>query len=96
MRTKHNVRTLGHLVDFLDEDGAPLFELRHDMDVVHDLLTHIHRSAIALQCLLDGDNRTINTRTIAARSGQQHTLGTVDRTVLQPFASRTGPTGNTG
>ena len=67
VRAEHDVRALGHLVDLLDEDRALALELGDDVDVVHDLLAHVDRRAEALERLLDGDDRTVDTGAVAAR-----------------------------
>ena len=40
-------RALGHLVGLVDEDRAALAQLGHDVHVVHDLLAHVDRRAVA-------------------------------------------------
>ena len=55
-----------------------------DVPVVHDLLAHVDRGAVALQRLLDGLHRPVDAGAVAARFGQQHPLSAVliDRTGL--------------
>ena len=43
MGGKNDVRALGYLADLVDEDRALLFEGRDHVDVMHDLLAHVHR-----------------------------------------------------
>ena len=86
VRAEDDVRALGHLVDLVDEDRARCLELGDDMDVVHDLLAHVHRGAEALERLLDGDHRAVDTGAIPARRGQQHPLLSGDGDILEALA----------
>ena len=82
VRAEDDVRALGHLVDLVDEDGALLLERRDDVDVVHDLLAHVDGRAVVLERLLDGDDRTVDSRAVAARGREQHPLGPGDGGIL--------------
>jgi hypothetical protein len=46
VRGKNDCRAFGHLVKFLDENRAALFERLHDVPVVNDLLSYVDGSAI--------------------------------------------------
>jgi hypothetical protein len=63
---------LGHLVELLDEDRAPLGERVDDVLVVHDLLADVDRGAVEVERLLDGDDRPIDAGAVAARVGEEH------------------------
>ena len=86
VRAEHDVRTRRHLVDLVDEDRALLLELGHDVDVVHDLLAHVHGRAVALERLLDGDDGAVDAGAVAPRRRQEHPLGSVDGDILERFA----------
>jgi len=86
VRTEDDVRALRHLVNVIDEDGALALEGRHDVDVVHDLLAHIHRGTEALERLLDRDDGTVDAGAVAARSGEQYAFRCRDRQVAQAAA----------
>ncbi len=86
VRAEDDVRALGHLVDLVDEDRALLLELGHDVDVVHDLLAHVDRRAVALERLLDGDHGAVDAGAVAARRGEQHPLVSGDGDILERLA----------
>jgi hypothetical protein len=46
VRRQHGDRTLGHLVDVVDEDRALGLEIAHHVQVVDDLLAHVDRRAV--------------------------------------------------
>ena len=71
---KTTCEPVGHLVDLVDEDRALLLERRDDVDVVHDLLAHVHRRAVVLERLLDGDDRAVDSGAVSAGGGEQHPL----------------------
>ncbi|MDQ1571603.1 MAG: hypothetical protein QOF79_2277, partial [Actinomycetota bacterium] len=71
----------GNLGDVIHEDRAALFKGRNNVHVVDDLLAHIDGRTEALERLLDGDYRSIHSRTIAARGSKEHTLGSGDGVV---------------
>ena len=70
MRGQHRDGSLGHLIDVVDEDRALRFEVAHDVQVVHDLLAHVHRGAVLRERPLDGLDRTLDARAVAARRGE--------------------------
>jgi len=55
------------LVQFLDEDGAQLFQPIHDMAVVNDLVAHIDGGAVFLDGALDDLDRPVHPGAEAAR-----------------------------
>src|SRR3712207_8431836 len=57
VRAEHQNLALGHLGLVFDEDRALGFEVGHNVDVVHDRVTHVDRSALLLQQLLDDLDR---------------------------------------
>ena len=71
---ENNGRRLRHFGDFIDKDDASGFEFLHDVDVVNNLLAHIHRGTKALERLLDGNNRTVNPGAISPGSCQKNAL----------------------
>ena len=101
MRRKHHAGTLGHLVRLVDEDRPTLGERLHDEPVVHDLLADVHRGAVVLDRLLDGDDRTVDARAVAARGSQQHPLrrravASLHRGVVTGVAPHGGGSGGPG
>jgi hypothetical protein len=75
VRGEHHERTLRHLVRLVDEDRATFGQRLHDVHVVDDLLADVDRRAVLLERLLDGLDGPVDTRAVAARRGQQDTLG---------------------
>ncbi len=63
---------LGHLVGLVDEDRAATFEGLDDVLVVDDLLADVHRRAVVLEGLLDGDDGPVDPGAVAPRRGEQH------------------------
>ena len=61
----------------LDEDRARLGQRLDDVDVVHDLVADVDRGAVLLERALDGLDRSVDARAVAARLGEQ-----------DPFAGR--------
>lgn len=62
-----DVGTGGHFIDLLDEDRALLLEFNDDVNVVHDLFTHVHRSTVMLESLLNGYDSAIDTGAVPSR-----------------------------
>ena len=78
-RLRHAVRGkdhrrggLGNFAELLDEYGALGLEAFHDVTVVHDLVPHIDRRAVADERLLDGVDGTHHPGAKAAWRAQQH------------------------
>ena len=68
---RENDRILAwNFVQFLDEDGAFLFQRLHHMPVVDNLVAHIDRGAIAFQGALDDLNGAVDTGTESSRGSQ--------------------------
>jgi hypothetical protein len=63
------LRDFGHLVDENDAFG---FKLADNMEVVDDLLSHIHRSSKTLERLFHRDHGAVDPRAIAARGSQKN------------------------
>ena len=74
MGGEHDDGALRHLVGLLDEDRARLGQRLHDVHVVHDLVAHVHRRAVLLQCSLHGLDRAVDPGAVSARLGKQHPL----------------------
>ena len=74
MRGEHDTRSLRNLVCLFDEDSTAFGQGFDDMPVVHDLLAHVYRRTEMLKRTFDGDDRPIDTGTVATRSGEQHPL----------------------
>jgi hypothetical protein len=64
-------RPVGHLVELVDEDGAPLLQPLDHIAVVDDLMADIDRRPIARQRLLDDLDRAIDAGAETAGRGQQ-------------------------
>ncbi len=58
----------------LDEDRAAFFELTHDVRVVHDLLAHVDRGAMEVECLLNSLDCPLDAGAIAPRRGEEQPL----------------------
>ena len=89
MSAEDDVGPLRDLIDLFDEDGALLLELGHHVDVVHDLLAHVDRGAVALEGLLHRHHGTVHTRAVSARCGEQNPLASGHRVILKPPGRRT-------
>ena len=77
-----DVSSLGNLLHLVDEDRALLLQRGHHVDVVHDLLAHVHRGTVTLERLLHGDHGTIHTRAVSPGRSEEHPLGSGDRGIL--------------
>jgi hypothetical protein len=77
VRTEDDRCAVGHFVQFVDEDDAPLSELLHDEAVVDDFLAHIDGRRQQLQGLLHDVNGTDDARTETAwrRKTTRRSLG---------------------
>lgn len=64
MCAEDDVSTGGHLVDLFDEDRSALLERLHHVDVVHDLLAHVHGGTVMLERFFDGDNGAVHSCTV--------------------------------
>jgi hypothetical protein len=60
-------RSLGDLVDIVDEDRAPRTQLRDDVGVVDDLLADVDRRTVFRERALDRLDRSFNPRAVAPR-----------------------------
>ncbi len=87
MGTKDDVRTLGHLRDVVNEDRTLLLESGDNVDVVHNLFAHVNGCTEVGEGFFHRDHRTIHTRAISTRCGQQHPLGSDARGILEPTAA---------
>ena len=75
MRGEDDPRTVGHLVQLLNEDRAAALEILDDVSVVHDLATHVDRCAEAFE---RGGHRVdgpLHARAERARGGEQDLPG---------------------
>ncbi len=72
VRGEDDRRTLGYLVELVDEDRAPALEPVDDVLVVNDLLADVDRSPVQVESLLDRDDRAVDTRAVPPRSRKQH------------------------
>ena len=75
MGAEHDVRPLRNFGDVVDEDRTLRLEGGDDMDVVNDLLAHVHRGTEALEGLLNRDHGPIHSCTVAPGRSKQHALG---------------------
>ena len=64
-------RSVGYLVELIDEDRPPLFQPLDHIAVVDDLMADIDRRSIARQRLLDDLDRAIDAGAESAGRGQQ-------------------------
>ncbi len=71
VRGEHNGPVVRHLVELVDEDRALGLEVLDDEPVVHDLMPHIDRSAVALDGALDDLDGAIDSGAEAAGAGEQ-------------------------
>ncbi|MHC2390067.1 hypothetical protein ACVMFA_004551 [Bradyrhizobium liaoningense] len=67
---RHRFR--GNLGEFLDEDRAFALQALDDVFVMHDLMAHVDRGAVFLQCPFHDLDRTHHARAEAARLRQIH------------------------
>jgi hypothetical protein len=74
VRGEDDERALGHVVLRFDEDRAARLEVANDMDVVHDLMTNVHRRPVLLQQLLDDVDRPDDARAKAPGRGNEDPL----------------------
>jgi hypothetical protein len=58
---------LGHLRLVLNEDRAAIGQIAHDVPVVDDLLTDVHRGAEVVERPLDGIDRPVYSGAVSAR-----------------------------
>ena len=63
---QHHHGALGHVQLGVDEHGAAVGQLRHDVVVVHDLLAHVHRRAEVLEGALHRVHRAIHACAVAS------------------------------
>ena len=71
-------RALGdRVVELVDEDRAALAQRLDDVLVVDDLLAHVDRRAVQVERALDGLDRAVDARAVAARRREQELLGSV-------------------
>ena len=63
-----------NLIHLIHENGALLLEGLHHVAVVHNLLAHVHRRAVVLQRLLNGNHGAVNAGAVTTGSGQQDFL----------------------
>ncbi len=61
-----------YLVELLDEDGATTGKISNDVAVVDDLLTHVDRRPVHLQCPLDNLDRPFDSGAERPGLGKQH------------------------
>lgn len=71
---EHHVGTLGSLGGLIDEDNTLVGEGVHHITVVHNLLAHIDRGTVFLECTFHGFHRAVNTGAVAAWGGKQDLL----------------------
>jgi hypothetical protein len=64
----------GNLFEFVDEDRSLVAQVVHHELVVHDLVAHVDRRAIALQGALDDLDRALDAGAEATRIGEQDLL----------------------
>ena len=67
-------RPVGDLVDFLDEDGALVAQLVHDVAVVDDLLAHVDGAVADLKGPVHHVDRAHDARAEAAQPGHEELL----------------------
>ena len=70
VRREHHDGSLGHFVRLVDEYRSGLGQGLHDMPVVHDLVAHVHRRAMLLQCAFDGLDGAIDSGAVPPRLSQ--------------------------
>jgi hypothetical protein len=69
MGTENNVTVVRHLVEFIDEDSAFLFEVINDKAIVNDFMADINRRAEQLDCPLHDFDGAIDTGAESAGVG---------------------------
>jgi hypothetical protein len=74
-------RAEGHLRLVLDEDGAELLELPHDVRIVDDLLPHVHRRAVQRERALHRLHGAFYSGAIPPRRCEQDPLNQTESTV---------------
>ncbi len=80
--TKHNMSARWDFIDLINENYTLFFKAGNNMNIVNDLLTHVYRRTVALQSLLDRDNRPVYSCTVASGGCKKHTFCSVDRGIL--------------
>ena len=65
-------RTVGYVVELLDEHRAHAAQAIDDEAVVHDLVTHVDRRTEQHDRALDDVDRTVDAGAESARIGEQH------------------------
>jgi hypothetical protein len=68
---EHHHRSLGHLVELVDEDSALVLQSPHHVKVVDDLFADVHGSPVLLESSLDRVDRALDTGAIPTRSCQK-------------------------
>src|SRR5262249_1257647 len=63
---------LGHLGLLVDEDRPTGLQVADDVEVVDDLLAHVHGRPVEVECLLDRLDGTLDAGAIAARRRQEN------------------------
>jgi len=71
---EHDRLALGHLGLLVDEHGAARFQVAHDVEVVDDLLAHIDRRPVQLECLLDGLDGALDPGAVATWGREENFL----------------------
>jgi hypothetical protein len=66
VRREDDRLALGDLALVLDEDRAAGFEVAYDVRVVDDLLTNVDRRPVQIEEPLDGVDRALDARALAA------------------------------
>ena len=79
MGGEHDSSAFRDLSGVIDEDGSSFGQGLDDVAIVHDLLADVDRCTIMLERAFDGDDGPVDTGTVAARRGQQHSLVSIDR-----------------
>ena len=59
-------------VDLINENCAALFEISYNVNVVHDLLAHIDRCAVVVECFFNGDYGSVYACAVATRRRQKY------------------------
>ncbi|GIR46070.1 MAG: hypothetical protein CM15mP55_0460 [Hyphomicrobiales bacterium] len=59
---KYDRDAVGHLVNFIDKN-RPFFQRRNNLTVMHNLVAHIYRRPVQVECALDNLDRAINAGT---------------------------------
>ena len=69
---EHDGGVFRHFGEFVDEDGALVFEIFHHGAVVDDFVADIDRRAVAAQRLLDDADGAVHAGAKSARACEQH------------------------